>query len=236
MPARLLILTSIVLLTFRAGTAQRQFPGGFPIDSPEKFFERFFPKETQQQREAIERVPVSLREEQQYGNRAVDAFLDELHRKAIQVQSKGRDVDYLRRLTDAIRPQMRNKARYRKLRVLVADCTDTDAMAFPGGTVVMSRGLLDFCGSEAALVGVLGHELSHLDHGHQLQLVRRMKLAEQSFAQRGKSVEQMMSSGMTLLQAFMRPFRPEDEAEADEDGVSWAIAPVTIPAKWWRSF
>ena len=38
----------------------------------------------------------------------------------------------------------------------------------PGGTLIFFRGILDFAGSEAALVGVIGHELSHLDHGHQL--------------------------------------------------------------------
>jgi predicted Zn-dependent protease len=87
---------------------------------------------------------------------------------------------------------------------------------------VVFRGLLDFAGSEAAIVGVLGHELSHLDRQHQLQSIRRMKYASQAFSQERFSPEQFFSTGAVLMKGFMRPFRPEHESEADADGIRWA--------------
>lgn len=212
-----------LLLAIAPGTAQPPLrPEEFTPEKAADFVENFLLKETPEQREQLEQVPVSPREELQYGNRAAEALISDLRSKGIAVLSRGRDVDYVRRLIQIIQPQMRNRDRYRSLRVFVADCNGTDAMSFPGGTLVVSKGLLELCDSEAALVAVLGHELSHLDHGHQLQLVRRMKLAQQSFSGRANSWEPMMQSGIALMKACMRPFRPEDEAQADTDGATWA--------------
>ncbi len=51
-----------------------------------------------------------------------------------------------------------------------------------------------------------------------------MKLAQQTFTtgQQGFDFQQMMSNTMFLTRSFARPFRPEEELEADEDGVRWA--------------
>jgi predicted Zn-dependent protease len=119
---------------------------------------------------------------------------------------------------------MRRVRRYRRIEVLVADTMETDARSFPGGTIVVFRGMLHAAQSEAALVAILGHELSHIDHGHQLRQLKSLKLAQRTFMgpPAGMDFQQMMSNTMFLAQALARPFRPEDETEADADGVTWA--------------
>lgn len=41
-----------------------------------------------------------------------------------------------------------------------------NAMAIPGGTIVILDGLIDFAESDDAVLGVLGHELGHVVHKH----------------------------------------------------------------------
>jgi len=197
------------------------FPQGIPFADPQQFFDQFFGQESEEDRQALEAVAISPREEQQFGSRGAEEYLAELRRQDIKVVSRGEEVEYLKALVETLRPYMRNGSRYASPRVHVAQSDETDARAFPGGTLIFFRGMLDFAENEAALVGVIGHELSHLDHGHQLYHVKRMKLAQDSFSG-DFSPEKFFRSGAMLARSFMRPFRPEEEAEADRDGAAWA--------------
>jgi predicted Zn-dependent protease len=146
-----------------------------------------------------------------------------LSRRKIAAVSRGKDVAYLRKLAAAVRPLMKNADRYRSLKIYVADSTLIDARCFPGGTLIFSRGLLEAAGSEAALLAMVGHELSHLDRGHVLAHLQRIRLAQRTFAApAGFSLQRFFSTGPVLLRMFTHPFRPECEAEADRDGAKWA--------------
>ena len=206
-------------------TASAQQPPPFPFANPEQFFQQFFGADSAADREAIAKVEVSAREEQQIGSRGVEPYLADLKQRGVEVQSRGTDVDYLQKLVGTLRPHMQHAARYRTIRIYVAESKETDARSFAGGTLFFYRGMLDFADSEAALVGVLGHELAHLDRGHQLYDAKRMKLAQRTFSGgNGFSPDEFFRSGAMLMKSFMRPFRPEEEAEADEDGARWAYA------------
>ena len=113
---------------------------------------------------------------------AVRANLAEMKRIDVRVVSRGKDVNYLHDLVEAIRPHMRNARRYHSINIYLADSPRCDARSFAVGTLVFYRGLLDQADSEAALVGIVGHELSHLDRGHLLLPLRRIKLAQQTFS------------------------------------------------------
>ena len=215
------VLVSCWLLLLPSSLAQVVKRPQLPFSDPNAFFEAFFGSESASERESVSRVKVSFREEANAGSAALVSFKGQLQQRRIKLVSRGEDFDYLQDLVSELRPLMRNKGRYQKIRVLIADTDDVDARSLPGGTIVVYRGLIDFCVSEAALVGILGHELSHIDRGHQLYHLRRWKLAQQSFTS-GFDPSKMMDMGGMLAKMFMRPFRPEEETEADADGARWA--------------
>jgi len=218
LPTALCLLLSACSSTAVAQPRDAEAPFG-AADAAD-FLQRLFGEDAPQDADAVAGVEISVREEREYGDQAAEAYLRSLKREGIRVVNRGRDVAYLRKLVEAIRPQMRNADRYERIRVYLADDPRTDARAFPGGTLVFFRGMLEFAESEAALVGVIGHELSHLDRGHQLHHLRRMKLARESLA--GGDPRQFLNGGVALMRMFTHPFRPEDEAAADRDGATWA--------------
>jgi predicted Zn-dependent protease len=194
--------------------------------------------ESADDQKALAGVEISSAEERQMGQQVVGAFLATLKQRKIAVVSRGADVQYLRELVKLIQPLMANGKRYAAITVYLAESPECEARSFPGGTIVFFRGLLKSAGSEAALVGVAGHELSHLDRGHLLVRARRVKLAQQTFAgkQGAVSFEQFWQAGTTLAQVWMRPFRPQDEAEADSDGARWAYRAGYDPREMGKLF
>lgn len=229
-PVHLLLLIVVLCISASASAQPRKPPNawppqGFPFADPQSFFDQFFNDDREVDREALAKVHVSRKEESQYGQRAFQAFQNELTRAKIKTARRGREVDYLERLVKLVRPQMQNHDQYPNIRVYLADAPYPEARCFPGGTLVFFRGLLQHAQSEATLVGVIGHELSHLDRGHLLEPIRRVKLAQSTFSNpAGFSPERFFQNGPMLMKMFMRPFRPEDEAQADRDGASWAYS------------
>ncbi len=201
---------------------------------PDPFRQFFGPQPGDKQR--IERVPISVRQEQQIGEQQFRAFTRKLKAKKISLLTRGGDHRYVSLLVEALHPLMKNAKRYRAIRVYVADSEQTDAQAFPGGRVVVSTGMLEFAESEAALVGVLAHELAHIDHGHQLEQLRSMLAAQQSFQSGQFSVEDFMASSRLMMNAFVRPFRPEQETVADQDAVRWMMQLGYHPAEFAKLF
>jgi beta-barrel assembly-enhancing protease len=51
-------------------------------------------------------------------------------------------------------------------RAFILNSTSPNAMALPGGVVLITRGLLTALRSEAELVAVLAHEIGHIEQGH----------------------------------------------------------------------
>ncbi len=189
----------------------------------EHFFEQMLGDASGRQQQALDAETISQAEEGEFGRQAVEQFLAHLRQKKIRVLSRGTDVEYVRSLVELLRPQMQHAQRYRTITVLVADSEDVDARSFAGGTIVVYRGLLAFAPSEAALVGILGHELAHIDRAHQLRYLKAMQAAQRTFAgRRPADLGSMLSGTLVWAQIFARPFRPEDEMQADLDGATWA--------------
>jgi predicted Zn-dependent protease len=200
-------------MAYSAGPAYGQF---------EQFFEEFFRSaDAPEQQERLSRVEISYADEARFGRQAFEQSLEQLRQQGITVTDRGKEVKYLRALTAQLRPLMQNADRYRTIEVWVFDSEVTDARSFLGGWIIVSSGLLDFAESEAAIVGVLAHELAHIDRGHQLGLLRRWKLAEQTLTNRRSRPEDWIATGVSFASLFARPFRPEQEAEADADAVRW---------------
>lgn len=163
----------------------------------------------------LEKVNVSVREEQALGRAVLKQTTDRLSAQGLELTRRGADVTYLKKLVVAIQPQMTNAPRYRRVRVNLIPVDHADAFSIPGGDLLVTQGLVENARSEATLVGVLAHELSHLDRGHQLYGLRQRKLAERKTD---------WSSQLQAFGSLMKPFHPEFERQADADAVRWMLA------------
>ncbi len=199
-------------------------PPAQTVPDPTAMLDRFFGMDSQQEEKALAAIRISPKEEEELGRAATRAFLDYLKEQKIRVVARGKEIDYLRRLVETIRPSMTEADRYRRITVYLAESRYCEARSLPGGTLVFFRGLLESAETEAALVGVIGHELSHLDHHHTLIHLRRMKLMQQSFSAgaEGFSPNRLFAATGIMVRLWSRPFRPEDERTADLDGARWA--------------
>lgn len=210
-------------------------PVKLPFADPTKMFDHVFAEDSAADRQALEKIVVTVDEERQLGKQILQSGLASLKDSGITVDSTGRDVEYLTSLVETLKPYMKHASRYPMIQVMVARSPKIDARSCPGGTLIFFEGLLDAAGSEAALVGIVGHELSHLDRGHQLLPLKRVKLIEKSFAT-PQNLNQFLQSGPGMMKLWAKPFRPEDERDADHDGVAWSLAAGYDPREMAKLF
>ncbi len=178
---------------------------------------------TEKELSQIEQVRIPIKVERDYGERCVEHYRGQLKRQRIRLTKRGPEVAYLQKLVDQLYPLMKRASEYKELRVSIVESPDVMALAYPGRTILVYRGLLDFVPSEAALVGVLGHEISHIDRGHQLFHLKRVEMVRQTLSPQVFSWQALVASPSFLLKSMARPFRPEEERLADLDGAAWAF-------------
>ena len=234
----LLITTCALLSTVTALNAQqnpfgdfqfKNFPFKFDGELPFKvddFSDPFMKKllgEPGANKEELAKIKVSIADERKLGENQFQMYRSYLQSQKIQLISQGRDVVYLRKLVAKLRPLMQNHRRYASIRVYLARSSITDARAFPGGQIIVYRGLLEFVENEAALVGLLGHELSHIDRQHQLAQLRNTRLAENKLNDKQINLNKFFNVGQLMMKSFMTPYGAELEKEADLDGARWAF-------------
>jgi predicted Zn-dependent protease len=111
-----------------------------------------------------------------------------------------------------------------------------NAFAMPGGTVLVSHGLLRRLGSESELAGVLAHEIAHVVKKHQLAAIQSTMNSEawadlgkeaagQAIGRRGGDIAglktRLSNAGVDLVKngVFLRPLDRSMEYEADRLGV-----------------
>jgi predicted Zn-dependent protease len=117
----------------------------------------------------------------------------------------------------------------------VIDTEVINAFAMPGGTVVVSHGLVKRLNNESELAGVLAHEIAHVLKKHQLSAIRSgawgevgtalgSEIAAQSRLGRGDVMglkTKAAEAGVALVRdgVFLRPLDRGLEYEADQLGV-----------------
>jgi hypothetical protein len=198
-------------------------PGGLPFFDPQKIFDQPFGETAKVDDETLAKVEVTPAEEAALGKDGLDAAKQQFASRKVKLLTRGKDVEYLSRLVELVRPQMTNQDRYPKLHVYLINSDEPEAYSLPGGHVLFSRGLLSAAQCEAALVVTVGHELAHIDRGHLLRRTRQWKLAQESFQPGESASPERLRQMLSLMpQLFQRPFGPEEELEADRDGITWA--------------
>ncbi|HZZ92660.1 MAG TPA: M48 family metalloprotease [Usitatibacter sp.] len=118
----------------------------------------------------------------------------------------------------------------------VIETRTVNAFAMPGGTILVSKGLVDRLGSESELAGALAHEIAHVVKRHQLAAIQSSlnsdvlssigkDVASEAINRRGGDAfglkSQLAGVGIDALKngVFLRPLDRSMEYEADRMGV-----------------
>ena len=106
----------------------------------------------------------------------------------------------------------------------VLEAPEVNAFAVPGGTVFVTKGLVQRMQSEAQLAGVLAHEIAHVLRKHHLKAIQ--KGAQSSLA--GEALQQALKDQVPAArdklitlgnELYTRGLDKSDELEADRHGV-----------------
>jgi predicted Zn-dependent protease len=106
----------------------------------------------------------------------------------------------------------------------VLDAPQVNAFAVPGGTIFVTRGLLDRVRNEAELAGVLAHEIAHVLRKHHLKAIQKgaqTALAGDALSQALKTSRPEVRDKLINLgtETYARGLDKSDELEADRLGV-----------------
>jgi predicted Zn-dependent protease len=118
-----------------------------------------------------------------------------------------------------------------KIRVLVVDNPTMNALAAPGGYIVVFRGLIDAARTPEELAGVLAHELQHVLRRHSTRLLLQHVSTGLLMAALFGDASGLASFGLDAAQnlALLRYSRSH-ETEADEEGLRTLIAAGIDPS------
>ena len=100
-----------------------------------------------------------------------------------------------------------------------------NAFALPGGYVYITRGILAYLNSEAALAGVIGHEIGHVTARHGAQQYTQQTLMGVGLmvgSALSETVAQYADLGGTALQLLLLKYGRDHERQSDELGVQYA--------------
>ena len=121
-----------------------------------------------------------------------------------------------------------------ELRVEIDASDQANAMALPGGLIVVTQGLLDQVESENELAFVLGHELGHFKNRDHLRGLGRGAILSLFFAvTMGGDAGGV---GVKIADLTLRGFSRNQESDADAFGLSLVNAEYSHVDEAWRLF
>lgn len=121
-------------------------------------------------------------------------------------------------------------------RFAAVESESINAFAAPGGTILVTRGMLNHVTNEAELACVLGHEISHVTRRHHIAVLQKSLLvsagasALSATARAGGTEEYRRLLIGESKEIFTRGLDRGAEREADEDGILLAARAGYDPA------
>ena len=117
----------------------------------------------------------------------------------------------------------------------VTDSEDANAMALPGGLIIVTTGLLDRVETENELAFILGHELGHFRNRDHLRGLGRGVALTLLLAVIGAS-DGASQLGLVVTDLTARGFSREQESDADNFGLEIMYAEYGHVNQSWRLF
>ena len=107
----------------------------------------------------------------------------------------------------------------------ILDSPVTNAFAVPGGYIYLTRGILAQFNNEAELMGVLGHEMGHINARHTASQQSKQQLGQLLLVGgmiASKDFRQFADYAMQGMQLLFLKFSRDNEREADRLGVEYS--------------
>ncbi len=120
-------------------------------------------------------------------------------------------------------------------RLEVTESEDANAMALPGGLIIVTTGLLDRVETENELAFILGHELGHFRNRDHLRGLGRGVALALLLAVIGSS-DGASQLGFVITDLTARGFSREQESDADNFGLEIVYAEYGHVNQSWRLF
>ena len=106
----------------------------------------------------------------------------------------------------------------------ILDTSEVNALAFPGGLIYVTRGMMDYVANDDQLAGVVAHEVVHVDHHHaRIAIERAMTQALLVELVTRRSSDSIRQAAGIVLDLNMRDGYREKEYEADRFGTLYAF-------------
>lgn len=110
----------------------------------------------------------------------------------------------------------------RTIKVHVLQSEEVNAFALPGNHLVVLSGLIDACDNEAELLGVLGHEIAHMEQKHVMKkLAKEIGLSVLLSAGTGGNNPVVLRKAVQTLSSSA--YDRKLEAEADKTSVAYLL-------------
>jgi predicted Zn-dependent protease len=105
----------------------------------------------------------------------------------------------------------------------VVDDPTVNAFALPGGYIFVTRGILAYLENEAQLASAIGHEIGHVTAKHAMTRLSKAQIAQLGIGLGGLVSPSIASVGSAGLGVLFLKFSREDENQADELGIRYAL-------------
>ena len=162
-------------------------------------------------RVAITSVPIAV--DQEIGEAALPAVLSEFGEEIKSPMA----LDAVQAVVDRLAPHA--AVRGVNYRVLIVDSNVVNALALPGGTILVFRGLIDEMDSTEQLSAVIAHEMSHVTLRHHLRQISRSVGIVAAIHIVIGDVGGIVALGTEVLQtAALNNYSQSQETEADLEG------------------
>ena len=122
-----------------------------------------------------------------------------------------------------------------EFRIEINDSTDMNALALPGGLIVVTSGLLDNVQTENELAFILGHELGHFKNRDHIRGMGRGVVIALLFATISSS-EGSAAISSSIADLTLRGFSRKQESAADRVGLEIVHDEYGHVAESWRFF
>jgi beta-barrel assembly-enhancing protease len=218
---KILLISATILIAFNGCSSSPQ--NNKNSSSPQRAVRKVGKKQIQAQEENLDALAIELRDEVTIGREMAAKLCG-----TFGVWSENQDLEkYIQLLGTSIAKKIGRTEITYYFAILETD--EVNAFASPGGYIFITTGLLKHVENEGELVGVLAHEIAHINHKHMFKDIAPkrdvsateslMKIASKGKSELAAAMSKAVNEGLSKL--LEKGIQPEKEFEADTSALEY---------------